>query len=76
MYNRILNTVTLIQVMLIVLGLLGFFASVNVWRGLWSVYDNYLFPHVDKEINYLTRNVGLDFLMWKHLYYLYYLFPH
>ena len=34
--------------------LLAFFASVNVWRGVWSLYDIWLFPTVEKELNYLV----------------------
>jgi hypothetical protein len=32
--------------------LLAFIASVNVWRGVWSIYDNYLFPQVTPVLNY------------------------
>lgn len=41
-----------------ILALMGFFASVNVWRGVWSLYDNYLFPGVGKEVNYLASAVA------------------
>jgi len=33
---------------------IAFFGSVNVWRGVWSVYDNFLFPGIGKELNYLV----------------------
>jgi len=33
---------------------LAFIASVNVWRGVWSIYDNFLFPNVDHFLNYLV----------------------
>ncbi len=42
--------------------LIAFFASVNVWRGIWSLYDNYLFPSVDKDLNYIVSAV-LGFLV-------------
>lgn len=32
--------------------LLAFIASVNVWRGVWSLYDNFLFPRVNPVLNY------------------------
>jgi len=50
-----------------ILTLLGFFASVNVWRGVWSLYDNYLFPGVGRELNYLASSVAgflLLAVMW------------
>ena len=37
--------------------LIAFFASVNVWRGIWSLYDNYLFPSVDKDLNYIVSAI-------------------
>jgi len=42
--------------------ILAFFASVNVWRGVWSIYDNFLFPGVAKELNYLV-SMSFGFLM-------------
>ena len=32
--------------------LLAFISSVNVWRGVWSLYDNFLFPKVTPALNY------------------------
>jgi len=42
--------------------ILGFFASMNVWRGVWSLYDNFLFPQVAQELNYLV-SMSLGFLV-------------
>lgn len=42
--------------------IIAFFGSVNVWRGVWSVYDNILFPGVGKEINYLV-SMSVGFLV-------------
>jgi len=37
--------------------IVAFFASVNVWRGVWSIYDSFLFPGIPEELNYLTSLV-------------------
>jgi len=34
--------------------IIAFFASVNVWRGVWSIYDSFLFPGIPKELNYVA----------------------
>jgi len=40
--------------------LIAFFASVNVWRGIWSFYDNFLVFILPKEVDYLV-SAGLGF---------------
>ena len=35
--------------------LLGFFATVNVWRGLWSMLDHYFLPKLNLDENYIIR---------------------
>lgn len=43
--------------------LFGFFATVNVWRGLWSMLDHYFLPAVNLDENYiLSHLIGLVFL--------------
>lgn len=37
--------------------LLAFFASVNIWRGLWSLQTNFFLPHLQKDENYLISHV-------------------
>ena len=59
--------------------LLAFIASVNVWRGVWSMYDNFLFPRVTPVLNYmlsallaylalallkLTNTICNDMIVW------------
>jgi len=43
--------------------MLAFFASVNVWRGLWSFQTNFFLPHLQKDENYLISHfLGLALL--------------
>ena len=43
--------------------LFGFFATVNVWRGLWSMLDHYFLPSIDHDANYIISHlIGLVFL--------------
>ena len=43
--------------------LFGFFATVNVWRGLWSMLDHYFLPAIDHDENYIVSHlIGLVFL--------------
>jgi len=46
---------------------LAFFASMNVWRGVWSIYDSLLFPGIPVELNYIaslvTAFLALTFLL-------------
>jgi len=40
--------------------ILAFYASVNVWRGLWSMLDHYFLPNLQQDENYLISHmVGL-----------------
>jgi len=63
----------------IIILLLAFIASVNVWRGVWSMYDNFLFPRVTPVLNYmlsallaylalallkLTNTICTDMIVW------------
>eukprot|EP00088_Acartia_fossae_P030046 TRINITY_DN3098_c0_g1_i10.p1 TRINITY_DN3098_c0_g1~~TRINITY_DN3098_c0_g1_i10.p1 ORF type:complete len:357 (+),score=67.20 TRINITY_DN3098_c0_g1_i10:318-1388(+) len=41
----------------IVIIILAFIASVNVWRGVWSIYDNFLFPGVNPALNYIASTL-------------------
>merc|ERR1711972_398442 len=34
--------------------LTAFYASVNVWRGLWSLQSNYFLPGLQQDENYLV----------------------
>ena len=34
--------------------LLAFWASVNVWRGVWSMLDRYFLPGINMEENYVV----------------------
>ena len=43
--GRILTTLTT---------LLAFWASVNVWRGVWSMLDRYFLPGINMEENYVV----------------------
>jgi len=36
--------------------LLAFYASVNVWRGLWSLQSHYFLPSLQKDENYLLSH--------------------
>ena len=29
----------------------------NVWRGVWSIYDNFLFPKVNPALNYVASTL-------------------
>jgi len=43
--------------------LFGFFSSVNVWRGLWSMLDHYFLPSINHDENYIVSHlIGLVFL--------------
>ena len=43
--------------------LFGFFATVNVWRGLWSMLDHYFLPSINPDANYIVSHLlGLVFL--------------
>ena len=37
--------------------LFGFFATVNVWRGLWSMLDHYFLPAISKDENYVISHL-------------------
>lgn len=43
--------------------LLAFFASVNVWRGIWSMLNHYFLPNIDHDENYIISHItGLAIL--------------
>ena len=37
--------------------LLGHFATVNVWRGLWSLLDHYFLPDINHDENYIISHL-------------------
>jgi len=37
--------------------IVAFFASMNVWRGVWSIYDSFSLPRIPQELNYLASLV-------------------
>jgi len=37
--------------------LFGLFATVNIWRGLWSMLDHYFLPDIDHDENYLLSHI-------------------
>jgi hypothetical protein len=60
---RLRKTVVMVTFMEFLVVLLAFFASVNVWRGLWSIYDNVSLPGVSGDLNNLVCHaVGLVIL--------------
>ena len=55
---RVRKTMFLVQILELVVVLLAFFASVNVWRGLWSIYDNVSLPGLSANANNLVCHVA------------------
>ena len=37
--------------------LIGHFATVNVWRGLWSMLDHYFLPDINHDENYIISHL-------------------
>ena len=37
--------------------LFGLFATVNIWRGLWSMLDHFFLPDIDHDENYLLSHI-------------------
>merc|ERR1712055_133915 len=37
--------------------LIAFYASVNVWRGLWSLQSHYFLPGLQQDENYLVSHI-------------------
>ena len=35
----------------------GLFATVNIWRGLWSMLDHFFLPEIDHDENYLLSHI-------------------
>jgi len=38
--------------------LLGHFATVNIWRGLWSMLDHYFLPNINHDENYIISHIS------------------
>jgi len=55
--NHIRNKSSCSFVISILVSFAAFLASLNFWRGLWSVYDFYFFPNISQDINYLISHV-------------------
>merc|ERR1719154_986747 len=37
--------------------LMGWFATVNIWRGLWSMLDHYWLPNILRDENYIISHL-------------------
>lgn len=60
---RLRKTMFIVKSLEVIAVLLAFFASVNVWRGLWSIYDNVSLPGLGRNANNLVCHlVGLTVL--------------
>lgn len=60
---RVRKAVLLAKAAELAVVLLAFFASVNVWRGLWSIFDNVSLPGLSRNANNLICHaVGLAVL--------------
>ena len=51
------KSVHLVRILEFLVVMLAFFASVNVWRGLWSIYDNVPLPGIGADLNNLVCHV-------------------
>lgn len=51
---RVRKAVYMVKLLEFLVVLLAFFASVNVWRGLWSIYDNVALPGISADFNNLV----------------------